>query len=247
MSPLQHHFAQMVDMHLLPLQFIVAFEQQCSPASNAHFDENVSKLGGKVVNYLPDDAVLALLPLSSVAAVGRLPGAACSSALELDPSLHNMSGVSSSAAYAAGVAWLDEYQPEQRQSPELAALLRAIQQQGVQQVADALQLAEGLSAAHRQQSAVELRHEPWHAVDIDHAADLAGRDTLLVSLDVMLVHTMVPLAAALLPHSKREAQARVLQVVSHGGAAAAQGDDAAATAQTISSIQVSKRWKTHDT
>lgn len=238
-SPLQHHFEQLVDTQIMPLQFIVAFEQLCSPASNAQFDENVSKLGGKVVNYLPDDAVLALLPLSSVAAVGQLPGAPCSSALELDPSLHNISGVSSSAAYTAGVAWLDEYQPEQRQSPELAALLQVIQQQGVQQVADTLQPAEGLSAAHRQPPSVELRHEPWHTVDIDHATDLAGRDTLLVSLDVMLVHAMVPLAAALSPQSKREAQARVLQVVSHGGAAAAVGDDAAVAAQTISSIQVS--------
>jgi hypothetical protein len=221
------------------MQFIVAFEQRCSPASNAQFDENVLKLGGKVVNYLPDDAVLALLPLSSVAAVGRLPGAACSSALDLDRSLHNMSGVSSSAAYTAGVAWVDEYQPEQRQSPELTALLRAIQRQGVQEVAATLQLAERLSAEHRQQSAVELRHELWHAVDIDHATDLAGRDTLLVSLDVMLVHAMVPLAAALSPHGKREAQARVLQVVSHVGAATAAGDDATAAAQTIGSIQVS--------
>jgi hypothetical protein len=161
-------------------------------------------------------------------------------AVSLNPDLlHTMNDTDIPAAHTAGVAWLDEYQPEQRQSPELAALLRAIQRQGAQEVADQLQLAEGLSAAHRQQSAVELRHEPWHAVDIDHATDLAGRDTLLVSLDVMLVHAMVPLAAALSPQSKREAQARVLQVVSHGGGAAAAGDDAAAAAQTISSIQVS--------
>jgi hypothetical protein len=58
------------------LQFIIAFDQRCSPASNAQFDKQLSVLGGRAISYLPDDAVLTLLPVSSARAVGQLPGAA---------------------------------------------------------------------------------------------------------------------------------------------------------------------------
>lgn len=46
-----------------------------SPASLAKFDRELSALNGKAIGYLPDDAVLALLPWSAVTAVGVLPGA----------------------------------------------------------------------------------------------------------------------------------------------------------------------------
>jgi hypothetical protein len=210
------------------LQFIVAFNQRSTPASSAQFEKKLSELGGRAISYLPDDAVLALLPLSAVLTVGQLPGAAAVSQAWFDFVSRTASNFPS---YCPGVAWVGEYQAEQRQSPELAALLQAVQQQGVQQVADMLQLAEGLSDMRRQSPAVELPHEPWHAVDTDHATDLAGDDVLLVSLDVMLVHQMIPLAAALSPQSKREAQARILQVVSLSSGTEALGHDAAAAMQ----------------
>lgn len=135
---------------------------------------------------------------------------------------------------------MGEFQAEQRQSPELAALLQAVREQGVQHVGDTLQLAAALPDMRMQSPAVELQHQPWHAVDVESATDAAGHDVLRISLDVMLVHQMLPLAAGLSPHRKQEAQARILRVVSYGSGATALGADAAAEARTMQNIQVSE-------
>lgn len=133
---------------------------------------------------------------------------------------------------------MGEFQPEHRQAPELAALLRVLREQGVQRIADTLQLAAALPDIRKQPLAGGLPHEPWHAVDIDSAATATGQDVLRVSLDVMLVHQMLPLATGLSVQNKQEAQARILRVVSHGSGADALGEDSAAAAHTIASIQV---------
>lgn len=56
------------------LQFIVAFDERLSPSSLAAFDKELTRFNGKAIGYLPDDAVLVLLPWSAVTAVGVLPG-----------------------------------------------------------------------------------------------------------------------------------------------------------------------------
>lgn len=240
-SPWQHQLKQLVDTHLLPFACSL-LSLSSSSAHQLRTPDLMRKFPSSAARSSITCRMTRCWHCCHCLRLPPWPGCQVLPAARFRPLINciGMNEMKNSAACTADVAWVDEYQPEQRQSPELAALLRAVQLQGGQEVAATLQLAEGLSASHWQPSAVELRHEPWHAVDIDHAMNLEGMDTLLVSLDVMLVHAMVPLAAALSPHGKREAQARVLQVVSHGGAAAAAGDGAAAAVQTISSIQVSR-------
>lgn len=144
--------------------------------------------------------------------------------------------------HGAGVTWLGEYQAEQRQAPELAALQQAVREQGAQQVAQTLELAAAFSDMHTQSPAVDLPREAWHGVDISHATDAAGVDVVHVSLDVMLVHQLLPLAAAHSQQGRQQAQARILQVVTQGSSASSLGTDAAAdAAQTVQTIQVCGR------
>jgi len=60
--------------NLCHLQFIIAFEEPLSPGILAAFDAEISSLRGSSISYLPDNAILALLPPAAVASVEALAG-----------------------------------------------------------------------------------------------------------------------------------------------------------------------------
>lgn len=78
-----HIQQRLCDLHAP--QFIVAFHEQPTPASLAAFDRQLLELNGRSIGYLPEDAVLALLPWSAVTAVSLLPGDTTAPVCSVDP------------------------------------------------------------------------------------------------------------------------------------------------------------------
>ncbi len=139
----------------------------------------------------------------------------------------------------AGVSWVGEWLPVQRQSPELTALRQAVHEQGIDSVGRTLEMAADNSDLRAQSPAQALTPAAWQAVDVDYVADASGVSSPRVAIDVMLVHQLLPLAAGLSEAGKASAQARILQLVTSGGDPAGFGADAAASARTVQTIQVS--------
>lgn len=131
--------------------------------------------------------------------------------------------------------WVGEWEAAQRQAPELALLVEAVQQRGSAAVAEELreftetrgprrQVNTGDAAVHQDASAAAA---PWADVDTDvfpaisigsssSRQSLTGTGTasdagsLRVSLDVLLVHHMMPMAVGVSPEKLAEARENVL-------------------------------------
>lgn len=138
----------------------------------------------------------------------------------------------------AGVLWVGEWQAAQRQAPELAELVEALEQQGSRKVADILKEHSAARAAPRQAGTVDrtspadytVVSAPWADVETDvfparrhdgtqptdalrtdrSIATASDSVELRVTLDVMLVHHMLPLAVGMSPQRLAEARADVL-------------------------------------
>lgn len=102
--------------------------------------------------------------------------------------------------------WVGEWEAPHRVAPELADLVTSLHQEGVSAVASALRSAKHAKLAdaprnsqrdgHNSAAADRLASALWTDVDTDITSSDVDRD-LRVSLDVLLVHHMLPLATAL--------------------------------------------------
>lgn len=137
--------------------------------------------------------------------------------------------------------WVGEWEAPHRVAPELADLVTVLHQEGVSAVASALRSTKHADAprgsqrdGHSSAAADRLANALWTDVDTDTTSSDVDRD-LRISLDVLLVHHMLPLATALSTDKLHAARISLLSAVAGtpGHDSSATDSDSAASAASI--------------